>query len=273
MTFQLLLPYVRQRHVDLLLNTTATPQASHIFQFLKFARLPQADYDVSYFWVTKPTGFLSAALWKKGLPPPWCRMGGVAVAPALWLENWLRGRRVRSAGNLPARIDVVPSEEIGSEFDLFWTGKRAETRRLLAVRSSEVLRRRFHGDDPAHSPRLIRAWMASRLVGYAALVRVDSPQIALKRLRVADLLVERDDPLIVQQLLAAAYTEARRAQAHMLEVMGHPSHIRRVFTRNRPYCRKDESQSYLYKARDPALHAALGSPDAWYATIFDGDGC
>ena len=87
MSFQLLLPFVRQPQVDLLLNTTATPAASHVFQFLKFAQLPQTDYDVPYFWVTQPARFLSAALWKKGLPPPWCQLGGVAAAPALWLES------------------------------------------------------------------------------------------------------------------------------------------------------------------------------------------
>jgi hypothetical protein len=272
MTFQLLLPFVRQPHVDLLLNTTASPEASQVFQFLKFKRLPQADCDVSYIWVTQPAKFLSAALWKKGLSPPWCRIGGVAAAPALRFENWLRGRRLRATGNVPVRVDVVRAKEIGSEFDHFWAAKRAEDKRMLAVRSSETLRNCFHGDGGAQFARFIRAWNGSRLVGYAALVPGHSSWIALIRLKVADLLAERDDPLIVQELLAAAFTEARRAQVHMLEVIGCPAHIRQMFETNRPYRLKDKAHTYLYQARDPVLRAALESPDAWYPTLIDGDG-
>jgi hypothetical protein len=272
-SLQLVLPFIRQSNVDLLLNTTASPEASQIFQFLKFARLPQADFDVSYYWATHSAGFLGAALRKKDVPRPISDLLAAATAPALWLENRLRSRCMAPPRSSATRIDVVRAEEAGAEFDDFWQRKSAEKNQLLAVRTSEVLRHRFAGESRSHPPQIIRAWDGQRLVGYAILVRADTDKIGLKRCRLADLMAERDDPTIVQDLLAAAYGQTRRHGIHMFEIIGYPAHIRRIVEYGRPYRLRNEAWPYLYKAHNPTLHAALGSADAWYATLLDGDGC
>jgi hypothetical protein len=273
LSLQLVLPFVRQQHVDLLLNTTASAEASQVFRFLKFARLPQPDFDVSMYWVSQPVGFVRAALRKKGLPLLLARVSAPVAGPVLGLEHWLRGRRPKSPGTHDITIDAGGAEVIGAEFDEFWNSKRAESGRLLAVRSAEILRHRFGQEGRAQPPRVIRAWRGERLVGYTICVRFDTPEIGLKRLRFADLMADQDDPLVVQELLAAAVQEARQARVDMLEVIGYPTHIRELLELARPLHWKRESWPYLYKTDDPVLQAALESQSTWYPTLLDGDGC
>lgn len=270
MSLRLVLPFVGQSHVDLLLNTTASVEASRVFQFLKFARLPVESYNVSYYWVTEPMGFVRAALRKKGLPAPLARIASAVMSPAAWAALQL-GRRLRGPGDQALRIDVATAEEIGPEFDEFWDSVVTESPRLLALRTSEILRHRFCRQRPP--VRVIRAWRDSRLVGYAVMVRADTPRIGLTRFRIADLVAKDDEPSIVRALHAATQQTARREKVHMLEVNGFPTHIRSLLQRARPFRLVNDSWPYLYKTHDPTLRAALESPDRWYPTLLDGDGC
>jgi hypothetical protein len=86
-------------------------------------------------------------------------------------------------------------------------------------------------------------------------------------------MADQDDPLVVQELLAAAFQEARQARVDMLEVIGYPTHIRELLELARPLHWKRESWPYLYKTDDPVLQGALESQSTWYPTLLDGDGC
>src|SRR6185436_12257645 len=65
-SLQLMVAHANQRGIDLLLNTTAVASVSRISEFLKFRRIPQPEYDRSFFWVLRPEPFVRAALVKKG---------------------------------------------------------------------------------------------------------------------------------------------------------------------------------------------------------------
>jgi hypothetical protein len=223
--------------------------------------------------MTHLPGFLSAALQKKGLSATPAAICGAVTAPPLWLINWFRGHCLKAPITSDVHIDVVEAHNIGDEFNEFWDRQRTESNRLLAARSREVLRQRFDGGGRSHAPLLVRAWRDSRLAGYAILVRADSRAIALKRLRIADLVADRDDTETVQQLLSTSYYKARELRIHMLEAVGYPEHIRQVMERGTPFKLKNEAWPYLYKTHDPMLRAALVSPDSWYPTLLDGDGC
>ena len=58
----------------------------------------------------------------------------------------------------------------------------------------------------------------------------------------------------------------------MLEVIGFPTHIRRLFQEYLPFELRNDSWPFLYKALEPGVHEALSSADLWHASLFDGDG-
>jgi hypothetical protein len=270
--FQLVLAYARQANVDLLLNTTAAPHMSKIFQFLKFDPIPQPHYNRSIYWVLRTAHFLNSGLRKKGYTRAVSRVGSVMLAPLLWGEMRLRGRGPRFRdGRL--NIKILPAEAVGSDVDDLWERKIAEGRKLLANRDAQSLRWHFSAAGKSHPPVLICAYGGTRLVGYLALVRQDGPDIHLQRSRIADLFVERDDPAAIRQLLDVAAREAMADGADMLEVIGFPGHFQQLFQEYRPFKHWHESSPFLYKGLQPTLHQELSSADLWHACLYDGDGC
>ena len=66
-SLKLVAAYSKQ-DIELLINSTASPDVSKVFSFLKFSKLLQPDYDNTPFWIGRRAGFLRAALRKKGVP-------------------------------------------------------------------------------------------------------------------------------------------------------------------------------------------------------------
>lgn len=269
-SLQLLAAFNKQPNVDLLLNTTAAPQVSKISEFLKFKRIPQPGYHQSFYWVLRPVPFAMAALRKKGVPAPVSAVGALA-APALWAEGLVRVRRFAKAA---ARFELrtIRPESAGADFDDLWKRTTKESRSLLAVRDAKTLRWHFAGRGRSNPPVLVGAYLGSRLAGYAAIVRQDASHIGLRRARLADLFVEKDDPNTIGALLAGAVDEARRGGAAMLEAVGFHARVRQIFAQTRPFELWDEGWPFLFKAGDPALQSALSDESRWRACLFDGDG-
>jgi hypothetical protein len=270
-SMQLIMAHARQPNVDLLLNTTAAPHVSKIAEFLKFRRMPQKDYDRSFYWVLRPRAFSAAALRKKGLRARVSQSLAMLLSPFLWAENRLR-RRGPLDGSYRTMLRTIDAAAAGAEFDDLWQRKLAEGSKLLAVRDSRSLRWHFDGRGRACPPVIVCAYDGSRLVGYVVIVRQDAPHLGLTRARVADLFVERDDPQTIRQLLGGAAAEARRGGAAMLEVVGFPSHVRRVFEALRPFELRNDSWPFLFKATDPAVQKVLAEREMWHACLYDGDG-
>ena len=96
-------------------------------------------------------------------------------------------------------------------------------------------------------------------------------RVGLSRIRVADLFAENDDPEVVDDLLWAAYQQARKDGVSVLELFGFPGSIRSRFARRNPYSRQLDSWPYFYRAVGSELQATLASEQAWYACPYDGD--
>jgi hypothetical protein len=88
---------------------------------------------------------------------------------------------------------------------------------------------------------------------------------------VADMLVRQDDPEVLRALLMAAFDHAKRSGSYILEVIGFPANVRRVFLEANPYSRKYPACPFYYKAAQPAMHQTLANGRVWYASPFDGD--
>ena len=263
----LMLAHAKQQGVELLLNTTAAPHVSKISEFLKFRRIPQADYNRSYYWVLSPRSFAYSALRKKRWP--------VVAAPVLELglrvEEFVRRRR-QMVGACPLTIRRVTPSSIGVEFDGLWSRKVAEGPRLLGVRDRQTLRWHFRDRGGPKAPFLVSAYDDTCLAGYVAVVHQDAPDVSLSRARVADVFVAGDDPQVIRALVRAACVEARKDGAAMLEVVGFPPHIHSVLHSLKPFERRDQSWPFLFKSPDPVLEKALQSETSWYASLYDGDG-
>jgi hypothetical protein len=263
--------FASQPQVDLLLATTATLHVPQVLGLFRFERLPQPDYDVAYYWITHTRGLLAARLRRGGLPAGLAALAAWPAAPLLWLEGRARGRRPRPpAGDV--RIERLGAEQVGEEFDALWRRKLAQTDRLISVRNGAVLRWQFSPRLRDVPPVLLAARRGDGLVAYAALLRGDRPEVGLRRIRIADLLALDDDPLAIRALLAAAWRHAARERVHMLELDGLPAHIRRIARESAPRPWRKPAFPFLFRATDPALHAALGSEDRWYTSLLDGDG-
>jgi hypothetical protein len=270
-SIKLIMVYVQQPHVHLLLNTTAAPQTSKIFEFFKFRRIPHSDYDISNYWVLQPSEFLKAGLLKKGISKNLSAYGGVALAPLLWVEAMVR-RRVPTCRRSIAGINVVRANEVDNDFDDLWRRKLDEGGKLLADRSSGTLRWHFAAAGRAFSAKLICARNGSQLTGYAALIRQDSPYIGLKRAYLADIFVERDEPATIRLLVAAAIWQAKVDGAAMIEAVGFPENIRRILRESHPFELRNESWPFLYRERESWLEEALKEQTVWYPCLYDGDG-
>jgi hypothetical protein len=270
-SLKLVAAFCRQPGVDLLLNTTAAPQTAKIFEFFKFVRIPQADYDISLWWVLDERGFLRAALRKQGAPAMAAEAGAWLSAPILSAFLRVTRRRLAYRGTRFA-IDVIDSSAIDDRFDTLWERKTREGKRLLAYRDARTLRWHFTFPKGPQAPRLICAFENGRLLGYLVIVRQDSGHIGLRRARVADIFVENDDEEVIRQLLSEAAREAAHGGAAMLEVVGMPRSIRRVLNELRPQTLHDRCWPFSYRADDRELHSELLSPERWHAGLYDGDG-
>ena len=138
-SMKLVMAYARQPDVDLLLNTTAAPQTSKIFEFFKFRRIPHPSYDLSYYWVLRSGNFLRAGLQKKAVSKLLSGIAGAALAPLLWAEMIVRRRRPK-AGRRIHSVNVISADEVGDDFDDLWRRRLAESRKLFADRTSTTLR-------------------------------------------------------------------------------------------------------------------------------------
>lgn len=271
LSLELFLQYARQQDVDLLLNTTAAPHVTRICEFLKFDRIPQRDYDVSLCWILRSRLFATAVLRKRQLSAPWHRWIGAVLAPATWAYAAQR-HRLHHVTPKGIAISVIAPEAIDDAFDELWERSTSTGDRLLAYRTAAALRWQFASRADPQWPFLVVAHADDRVIGYAAVVRQDARHLDLARARFGDVFVEGDEPKILRAVLGAAIREAGRRGAAMIELIGFPQRVRAAAQGLGPLELRSESWPFVYRARDRELQRALAREEAWYASLFDGDG-
>jgi hypothetical protein len=270
LSLQLLLAFANQKDVDLLLNTTAAPHVSKICEFLRFERVPQPNYNISLYWILGSQEFVLAGLKKKRIPQPFAQLGSIVLSGPAALYSKLR-HSLGAAAPAGDTLRVVTVDAVDGKFDDLWE-RSSRGGRLLAFRDSATLRWHLAASRHEGWPILVTASCDNRLLGYVALVRQDAAHLGLTRARVADLFVETEDRPLVAALLASAIREAGRRGIGMVEFVGFPEPIRAAAADLRPLTLSAEAWPFLYRASDPDLRHALARPEAWYASLFDGDG-
>jgi hypothetical protein len=262
--------FLRQKDVDLLLNTTATPAAGKMMIASKASPLPQEDYDNVLFWVLDSRHFMESVFRKLAVRPRLSAVGSLAGAIALGVEIRLRGR-IPQAVKSRYTVSEHALDDLPPELDGFCEEQMRHTNRLLGKRNAAILQWHFVPPASQKVSRMLICWQGEQIAGYAIVRQEVNLENGLRRSTVADLLAANDSPDIIEALIARAHAGAKRAGSHVLEVMGFPGVIRQVLLQWNPYIRKYPSNPYFFKARDRVLHQKLQAPEMWYACPFDGD--
>ncbi len=262
--------YFSQTGPDLLLVSTGIAATGRIFARHGAVAMPLAEYQRVLFWVLDPAHFAASALRRRGHSAQLARAASMALAPALAAWSVLR-QRAPGRPSHGIEPEEIPLDAIGDEFDELWRAKCAEARRLLAYRGAQDLR--WHFEPRAERVSVLRCRRGGRLAGYLVLLREAIPEIGLDRLKIVDLLAAGDDPAVIDALLAAAWERSRELGAHVLELVGFPHAVRCRAERSRPLARRYATQPFHFRARPVELHDELQTPDRWYPSLYDGDGC
>lgn len=259
--------YFNQTNADVLMATTANRSAGRIFLRYGANNIPQPDYDQTLYWIIDGGGFAAAAMKRKNIDPTMSSILSKTVGPFAGLVLSL-GRR-RPEGNA-LEIDVIGIEDVDDAFDDLWKRKQSEAERFLACRTSACLR--WHFTD-LHGERETRFLIhrQGNLRGYAIIMREDVAEIGLKRLRIADVFVEKNDESVVKGLLSAAYEYGREHGCHILEWVGMPVELRHIALGQRPFFRSLPTWPLYYKAINAEFESPLSNQSAWHVTPYDGD--
>jgi hypothetical protein len=266
----LMTAFVRQKNVDLLLNTTATPAAGKIMTALKTSQLPQKDFGKVMFWVLDGHHFTEAVLLKAGMGSALSAIGSGLGSMALGVESAFR-KRIPHSYRTKYTVVECELESLEGSFDQFCRDMIANTNRLTGRRTAAVMRWHFRPPESTKTAKALLCYAADRLVGYGIVRHEADSNLTLRRSLIADLVAQDDDTTIVQELIAAAYQNAKREGTHVLEMMGFPAAIRQAAARWKPYSREYPSCPFFFKAREKMLHEKLLEESAWYACPFDGD--
>jgi hypothetical protein len=266
----LVLSFFRQKNVDLFLNTTATVAAGKIMMALKAYPLPQPDYGTVLFWVLDPRAFAKEVLKKLGVKKSLLGAATTVGSIAMKGEAAIRVRGPKSKRSHYATREIA-LQEIGKDFQQLWAGSAAESGKLSATRTPEIMQWHF---DPPGNRRIVKVfgtYAKNELLGYIIVRYEQSGAEDLRRALVADMLVKDNDSEVLEQLFAAAISSAKNIGCHVLEIMGFPQDVRRVLNRWKPYSRQYPAGPFFFKARNRELHEKLMDRSAWYACPFDGD--
>ncbi len=259
--------FFSQKNVDIFLNTTASEAAAEVFKAFRCSDIPDPSYVQVLFWVTRYTGFANSALLKLGWPalPGLKQAGGMA----LYCQDFVRGRKARFH-----RIETSPLPGFDERFDVFWHELQSRGDRLMGVRTAEALTWQFGPALENGGAVVLATLQGGSLTGYLVMTRGDDDQIGLRRFRVVDIQALRDDADTILSLMTAALQHAERSHVDVVEAVGFHKSKRDLLERLRPHHRTYPSCPYLYRVRteSPRLRDALRNPDAWDASLFDGDG-
>lgn len=258
-----------QANVDVVLISSANPPAGKRCLAFGGSKMPQPGYGDILYWVVDAPGFLKAAFRKKGKGPFMAGMLGLLGSVPLDFSMRIAGRRPYGALDNITPIGVGAVDEA---FDDLWSRRKKQLPEvMLASRDAATLSWYFSLGAAKDEVRFLRYDQDGVLRGYAVLVREDAPAIGLKRMKIADLFIDDDDPAVLRSLLAGAYEYTMAKQCHVLELIGLPQGLRAEVMKTKPMSRPMATFPFFFKALKPALADRLAAPQTWYVTAYDGD--
>jgi len=261
-SLQLNTAFYRQKGVDLFLNVSANATTVRLLTAMRIPRIPIPGYDVPCFWAARPEGFAKAVLVKRSIAG-----ASVLAWPAGML---LRARDIiLRSGRGRTSSPVHRIGEFDDRFESFWQSLRAGPPRLRAVRTRAVLEWKFGAQLRSGRAAIVAAGRDGALLGYAVLLRRQSPELGMDLYDVADLQVIQDAPATIRDLLLGAIGIAREEGVDAVKFMTGTPAKRAPADRLRPYTYVLPHWQLYYRVESPELKAALSTADAWDFSLFD----
>jgi len=257
--------YFGQSDVDLWITTTANPVSSRIWGYYKAEPVPVPWYGEPLTCVMNYPRGVARVLRKRAIP------GASVLKYPMGLAAWALDvvRRRNRMGAPPSGVRSVASFD--ERFDGLWSILRRDPNRLLAVRDRETLAWHFRIPMQRGKAVILVLEEGANLLGYTVLIRSDDKETGRKELTMADLQVASEDAKYVQSLVSGALHAARRLGVDIVEITGLSAVKRRVMEQFRLRSKRRDHCPFFYRARDPALHAALRHPEPWDPSRYDGD--
>lgn len=252
------------RRLECSVDSSANANSYRLLEALKIPRVPVGDWGNSVFWITNYVGFVGSALERKRWPK-FLAYPGAAI---------LRSRDRLTKPNLQIRqtMEVFPCSEFDERFDRFWEElKQAYPNRLLATRSREALQWHFKYALAKKRTWILTVGEPSRISAYGIFYRADSPEINLKRVRLADFQVLDGNTQKLVPMLAWGLRKCEEEGIHMLEAYGFRPEKQNVIDSLAPHRRQLPAWFYFYKAWNKNLEGELQNPEVWDPSHFDGD--
>ena len=260
-SLQLMTTSLRQKGVDLWMDTSANLAASQILTAMKIPRIPIPDYGAPCFWAVRPRAFAQAALVRKAIP------GAALLAWPAGLALLTRDI-FRGSGRGRQKSTVRRIREFDDRFEGFWRNISTGSKRLRAVRTRAVLEWRFRADLPSGGGVIVVAEQGATLLGYAVLVHREGSELGMSLYDVADLQAERDDPSIIRDLLLGCINIAREDGVDAVKFMSGTPAKRAPADSLLPYTYRLPLWQQYFRASSE-LSAQLSTPDAWDFSYFD----
>jgi hypothetical protein len=254
-----------QPNVDIWINSTANPAAGKIWAFYKAEHVPSPWYDKPLNWIMNYPNGAARAFRRKGIP------GSSVLKYPAGLAAWTLdvARRRNQMGNPSAAVRSINGFD--ERFDDLWAVLRRRPNRLHAARDRETLA--WHFKIPIQRGRAVILVLeeGADLLGYTILLRSGDANTGWEELVMVDLQVASDNAEHVRSLVSGALHAARKLGVDNVGIVGFSTFKHQVMEQFRPRRGKGGRWPFFYKARDPALHAALRSLDAWDPCRYDGD--
>lgn len=262
--------FFKQPGVDLLVSTTANPAAAKVYQAFGGRTPDAATHGTALFWTLRPSRVAAAAWRKRGLPGGLSSAAGAVLGTIGSMVNAFGGRKP-SPGAQQHDIRHYGAGEVDASFDALFERRLRGTEELLASRESAWLRWHFAPRGNRES-WLLAAHRNGEPAGYVALTTDKHERLGMRRARVADLFADPSMPGLVDDLLHAAWSDARRRGCDLVELVGFGPAIRTVAERGRPFSRLLPSQPFVYRIREAGVASSVAAAGGWQdISPYDGD--
>ena len=269
-SLKLIAKFFKQANADVLIFSSANQDAATIYSFAGADKIPQSDYNKDLFWIISPIAFIFSLLRKKGVSSKISSLISWLIGPLLLIEKKLRNRWKSIKSH---KIEIITLDKLAVDINQLWSyTQRTNPEKLLALRDREAIEWQFINQSAIQrKPIVFAIYMHEKLYGYVIAMQKHSPEVALKRIVITDIMVRDNDHALINDLVKAVYFYAEENKMAMVQLTGFPKDIRLALNKLHPFKHSVVHDRFLYFTKRSDLKSDLAQEKIWYASTFDGD--
>jgi len=263
LSIPIFLEYLKQKDVDIFIDSTATRKVGRILKSLKFNQVPEKEY-ASMFWITNYQGLIKSLIRKYLINS---RLLSKILAAPLAIFDYLILRKSF------LEKDVLVEKSLNQEkFDTFWSSIQ-KGNEFLANRDSNSLNWRFIKGLEEKSMHLFCQYKDELLVGYIFTRKTVNKKNGSRRLQICDYQVLPEFKHLSDLLLSQVLLLAKEKKYDLVEYLGDLDLKKKKGVDRKPLIRKLGHCPFYYKINNNELKKLINKEEVWSKSLFDGDGC